>query len=182
MPILTGALATGWGDIRTVFRQKSTGKRRRPPGKEIRPEIASAMLATNMNAAFSSGLLREPITGSGVALAALEAGNTKKPEPWNKALENSRLSLLPNRLSGGYQWRVRDLPGRGRKSMSIRSRLFATVALPVLSVSLAVQPALADSLMKPFEVAQEGSGQPSEEELLLQQRQAEEQQRAAEEQ
>ncbi|NVD38745.1 OmpA family protein [Ensifer sp. HO-A22] len=66
--------------------------------------------------------------------------------------------------------------------MSIRSRLFATVALPVLSVSLAVQPALADSLMKPFEVAQEGSGQPSEEELLLQQRQAEEQQRAAEEQ
>lgn len=66
--------------------------------------------------------------------------------------------------------------------MSIRSRLFATVALPVLSVSLAVQPALADSLMKPFEVAQEGSGQPSDEELLLQQRQAEEQQRAAEEQ
>ncbi|OCP18877.1 MULTISPECIES: OmpA family protein [unclassified Ensifer] len=65
--------------------------------------------------------------------------------------------------------------------MSIRSRLFATVALPVLSVSLAVQPALADSLMKPFEVAQEGSGQPSDEELLLlQQRQAEEQQRAAE--
>ncbi len=43
--------------------------------------------------------------------------------------------------------------------MSIRSRLFATVAFPVISVSLAIQPALADSLMKPFEVAQE-SGDP----------------------
>ncbi|WP_275782964.1 OmpA family protein [Pararhizobium gei] len=41
--------------------------------------------------------------------------------------------------------------------MTIRSKLFATVALPVLSLSIAIQPALADSLMKPFEVAQEGS-------------------------
>ncbi|WP_370906467.1 outer membrane protein OmpA-like peptidoglycan-associated protein [Ensifer sp. WSM1721] len=75
--------------------------------------------------------------------------------------------------------------------MSIRSKLFATVALPVLSASLSVQPVLAESLMRPFEVAQEG--QLSEEELLLQQRkqraaeeesqgQAEEQQPQAEEQ
>ncbi|KQY10612.1 hypothetical protein ASE23_05445 [Rhizobium sp. Root73] len=41
--------------------------------------------------------------------------------------------------------------------MSIRSKLFATVAFPMLSISIAVQPALADSLMKPFEVAQEDS-------------------------
>lgn len=40
--------------------------------------------------------------------------------------------------------------------MTIRSRLFATVAFPMLTMSVAVQPALADSLMKPFEVAQEG--------------------------
>ncbi len=39
--------------------------------------------------------------------------------------------------------------------MSIRSKLFATVAFPMLSLSIAIQPALADSLMKPFEVAQE---------------------------
>jgi outer membrane protein OmpA-like peptidoglycan-associated protein len=39
--------------------------------------------------------------------------------------------------------------------MTIRSKLFATVALPMLSVSIAIQPALADSLMKPFQVAQE---------------------------
>ncbi|QGJ74447.1 OmpA family protein [Sinorhizobium meliloti] len=60
--------------------------------------------------------------------------------------------------------------------MSIRSRLFATVALPVLSASLMIQPAFADSLTAPFEVAQEGEGQPSPEELLLKrkQRQAEE--------
>ncbi len=64
--------------------------------------------------------------------------------------------------------------------MTFRSRLFATVALPVLSVSLAATPSLADALMKPFEVAQESSGQPTEEELLLQQQQ-EEQRRAAEE-
>ena len=77
--------------------------------------------------------------------------------------------------------------------MTFRSKLFATVALPVLSVSLVATPTLADALMKPFEVAQESSG-PTEEELLQQQqeeqrraaeeeaqRQAEEQQRAAEE-
>ncbi|WP_411037070.1 OmpA family protein [Shinella sp. BYT-45] len=66
--------------------------------------------------------------------------------------------------------------------MTFRSRLFATVALPVLSTSLVATSALADALMKPFEVAQESSdqGQPSEEELLLQQQQ-EEQRRAAEE-
>ncbi|WP_164827566.1 OmpA family protein [Sinorhizobium meliloti] len=60
--------------------------------------------------------------------------------------------------------------------MSIRSRFFATVALPVLSASLMIQPAFADSLTAPFEVAQEGEGQPSPEELLLKrkQRQAEE--------
>ncbi|CAN7487069.1 OmpA family protein [Pararhizobium sp. LjRoot255] len=39
--------------------------------------------------------------------------------------------------------------------MTIRSKLFATVALPMLSMSIAIQPALADSLMKPFQVAQE---------------------------
>jgi outer membrane protein OmpA-like peptidoglycan-associated protein len=77
--------------------------------------------------------------------------------------------------------------------MTFRSKLFATVALPVLSVSLVATPTLADALMKPFEVAQESSG-PTEEELLQQQqeqqraaeeeaqRQAEEQQRQAEEQ
>ncbi|GLS11421.1 OmpA family protein [Sinorhizobium fredii] len=78
--------------------------------------------------------------------------------------------------------------------MSIRSKLFATVALPVFVASLAVQPALADSLMAPFEVAQEGTEQPSPEDLLLlkkrkqraaeeeSQGQAEEQQPQAEEQ
>ncbi|GLR49273.1 OmpA family protein [Shinella yambaruensis] len=69
--------------------------------------------------------------------------------------------------------------------MTFRSRLFATVALPVLSTALIATPALADALMKPFEVAQEstGEGQPSEEELLLQQQQQQqdEAQRAAEE-
>jgi len=40
--------------------------------------------------------------------------------------------------------------------MTIRSRLFATVAFPLLTMAVAVEPALADSLMKPFEVAQEG--------------------------
>jgi outer membrane protein OmpA-like peptidoglycan-associated protein len=65
--------------------------------------------------------------------------------------------------------------------MTFRSKLFATVAFPVLSATLVATPSLADALMKPFEVAQESSdqGQPSEEELLLQQQQ--EQQRAAEE-
>ncbi|MDK1373139.1 MULTISPECIES: OmpA family protein [unclassified Sinorhizobium] len=74
--------------------------------------------------------------------------------------------------------------------MSIRSRLFATVALPVFAATFAVQPALAESLMAPFEVAQEGADQPSPEDLLLlkkrrkqaEQGQAEEQQPAAEEQ
>ncbi|WP_152975837.1 hypothetical protein [Ensifer adhaerens] len=55
MPILTGALAAGWSDIRTVFRQKSTGKRKRPPGKEFRPEIAATVIGANMNGAFSAG-------------------------------------------------------------------------------------------------------------------------------
>ncbi|AFL52685.1 OmpA family protein [Sinorhizobium fredii] len=62
--------------------------------------------------------------------------------------------------------------------MSIRSKLFATVALPVFAASLAVQPALADSLMAPFEVAQEGTEQPSPEDLLLLKKRK---QRAAEE-
>ncbi|CCE96094.1 Outer membrane protein A Outer membrane protein II*; Flags: Precursor [Sinorhizobium fredii HH103] len=62
--------------------------------------------------------------------------------------------------------------------MSIRSKLFATVALPVFVASLAVQPALADSLMAPFEVAQEGTEQPSPEDLLLLKKRK---QRAAEE-
>ncbi len=75
--------------------------------------------------------------------------------------------------------------------MTFRSRLFATVALPVLSSALIATPTLADALMKPFEVAQEstdqGQGQPSEEELLQQQQDAqptaeEEQQGQAEEQ
>jgi len=68
---------------------------------------------------------------------------------------------------------------REDKTMTFRSKLFATVALPVLSVSLVATPTLADALTKPFEVAQESSG-PTEEELLLQQQQ-EEQRRAAEE-
>ncbi|MDP9634292.1 UNVERIFIED_ORG: outer membrane protein OmpA-like peptidoglycan-associated protein [Ensifer adhaerens] len=51
--------------------------------------------------------------------------------------------------------------------MSIRSKLFATVALPVFAVSFAIQPALADSLMAPFQVAQEGADQQSPEDLLL---------------
>jgi outer membrane protein OmpA-like peptidoglycan-associated protein len=73
--------------------------------------------------------------------------------------------------------------------MTFRSRLFATVALPVLSSALIATPTLADALMKPFEVAQESTdqGQPSEEELLQQQQDAqpaaeEEQQGQAEEQ
>ncbi len=77
--------------------------------------------------------------------------------------------------------------------MSIRSKLFATVAFPMLSMAIAVQPALADSLMKPFEVAQEnGVAQPEggeqvPEELLRKKRkqraeQVEEQPAAEEEQ
>jgi outer membrane protein OmpA-like peptidoglycan-associated protein len=71
-------------------------------------------------------------------------------------------------------------PG-GRKRMSIRSKLFATVALPVFAASLAVQPALADSLNAPFEVAQEGGEELSPEELLLLKKREEEQRRQAEE-
>ncbi|KOF17395.1 membrane protein [Ensifer adhaerens] len=51
--------------------------------------------------------------------------------------------------------------------MSIRFKLFATVALPVFAVSFAIQPALAESLMAPFQVAQEGADQQSPEDLLL---------------
>ncbi len=64
--------------------------------------------------------------------------------------------------------------------MTFRSRLFATVALPLLSASLIATPTLADALVKSFEVAQASDeGQPSEEELLKQQQ--EEQQRAEQE-
>ena len=64
--------------------------------------------------------------------------------------------------------------------MTFRSRLFATVALPLLSASLIATPTLADALLKPFDVAQASDeGQPSEEELLKQQQ--EEQQRAEQE-
>jgi outer membrane protein OmpA-like peptidoglycan-associated protein len=68
--------------------------------------------------------------------------------------------------------------------MTFRSKLFATVAFPVLSASLIATPALADALMKPFEVAQDSGeqAQPSEEELLQQRAAEEEAQRAAEEQ
>ena len=60
--------------------------------------------------------------------------------------------------------------------MSIRSKLFATVAFPMLSISVAIQPALADSLMKPFEVAQEDGaaqadgGEQAPEELIKKRR------------
>ena len=66
--------------------------------------------------------------------------------------------------------------------MTFRSRLFATVALPVLSASMIATPSLADALVKPFEVAQDSGdqGQPTDEELLLK-KQQEEQRRAAEE-
>ncbi|WP_426130365.1 OmpA family protein [Pararhizobium sp. PWRC1-1] len=55
--------------------------------------------------------------------------------------------------------------------MTIRSRLFATVAFPLLTMAVAAEPALADSLMKPFEIAQEGGiskdgGEQAPEELL----------------
>ena len=39
--------------------------------------------------------------------------------------------------------------------MSIRSKLLATVAVPVLSASILAQPVLADSLMAPILLAQE---------------------------
>ena len=53
--------------------------------------------------------------------------------------------------------------------MTFRSRLFATVALPVLSASMIATPSLADALVKPFEVAQDSGdqGQPTDEELLI---------------
>ncbi len=59
--------------------------------------------------------------------------------------------------------------------MTIRSKLFATVAFPILSMSIAIQPALADSLMKPFQVAQEDGiaqdgGEQTPEELLRKKR------------
>ncbi|MCA1493507.1 OmpA family protein [Ensifer sp. NBAIM29] len=66
--------------------------------------------------------------------------------------------------------------------MTIRSKLFATVALPVFAASLAVQPALADSLKAPFEVAQEGGEELSPEELLLLKKREQEQRKAEEEQ
>ncbi|WP_457579269.1 OmpA family protein [Ensifer adhaerens] len=82
--------------------------------------------------------------------------------------------------------------------MSMPSKLFATVALPVFAASFVIQPALAESLRVPFQVAQEGVDQQSPEDLLLlkkrkkqqdagegqveqQQPQAEEPQRQAEE-
>ncbi len=59
--------------------------------------------------------------------------------------------------------------------MSTRFKLFATVAFPLLSASVTIQPALADSLMKPYEVAQEGGisqdgGEQVPEELLRKKR------------
>ncbi|MEJ5022099.1 OmpA family protein [Ochrobactrum vermis] len=63
--------------------------------------------------------------------------------------------------------------------MSIRSKLLATVAVPVLSASILAQPVLADTLTAPILLAQESGDQPSEEQLQQQQREAEEQQRAA---
>lgn len=65
--------------------------------------------------------------------------------------------------------------------MSIRSKLLATVAVPVLSASILAQPVLADTLTAPILLAQENGDQPSDELLLQQQREAEEQQKAAEE-
>ena len=65
--------------------------------------------------------------------------------------------------------------------MSIRSKLLATVAVPVLSASILAQPVLADTLTAPILLAQENGNQPSDEQLLQQQREADEQQKAAEE-
>ena len=66
--------------------------------------------------------------------------------------------------------------------MSIRSKLLATVAVPVLSASILAQPVLADTLTAPILLAQEnGDQQPSDEQLQQQQREAEGQQKAAEE-
>ncbi|MHC5231864.1 OmpA family protein [Brucella sp. LJL56] len=65
--------------------------------------------------------------------------------------------------------------------MSIRSKLLATVAVPVLSASILAQPVMADTLTAPILLAQESGDQPSDEQLQQQQREAEEQQKAAEE-
>ncbi|MBD9594864.1 OmpA family protein [Ensifer sp. ENS05] len=51
--------------------------------------------------------------------------------------------------------------------MSIPSKLFATVALPVFAASFVIEPVLAESLRVPFQVAQEGVDQQSPEDLLL---------------
>ncbi|SFG77376.1 Outer membrane protein OmpA [Ensifer sp. OV372] len=59
------------------------------------------------------------------------------------------------------------LPVTGVKIMSMPSKLFATVALPVFAASFVIQPALAESLRTPFQVAQEGVDQQSPEDLLL---------------
>ncbi len=63
--------------------------------------------------------------------------------------------------------------------MSIRSKLLATVAVPVLSASILAQPVMADTLTAPILLAQESGDQPSDEQLQQQQREAEEQQKAA---
>jgi len=69
----------------------------------------------------------------------------------------------------------------GEGYMSIRSKLLATVAVPVLSASILAQPVLADTLTAPLLLAQENGNQPSDEQLLQQQREADEQQKAADE-
>jgi len=95
----------------------------------------------------------------------------------------------------GYRWRLYGVSPREsvgethinsafqkEKDMSIRSKLLATVAVPVLSASILAQPVLADMLTAPILLAQEnGDQQPSDEQLQQQQREAEEQQNAAEE-
>ncbi len=108
--------------------------------------------------------------------------------------------LVPRRkarrsYSANGRW---GLPVTGVKIMSMPSKLFATVALPVFAASFVIQPALAESLRVPFQVAQEAVDQQSPEDLLLlkkrnkqqdagegqveqQQPQAEEPQRQAEE-
>ncbi|MBB4091778.1 OmpA family protein [Brucella pecoris] len=63
--------------------------------------------------------------------------------------------------------------------MSIRSKLLATVAVPVLSASILAQPVMADTLTAPILLVQESGDQPSDEQLLQQQREAEEQEKAA---
>jgi outer membrane protein OmpA-like peptidoglycan-associated protein len=55
--------------------------------------------------------------------------------------------------------------------MTIRSKLFATVAMPLLTMTIGLQPALADAQFQPFRVAQAGP-----DELLKKRRQQEEKQ------